>query len=348
MRRHATFTFTLAVLLCLSAASLSAEIWYEDNNLGRAGGMPADFVEKFYRPESFAQASRHIDVYVMRANVLQEMDDAFFTQLLFPYLQKNGIKLALNAGGATWTQASERRRQVFDENIGLLHRLKHLGGRVDYISLQSVLSKPWRRGDGEYPMEKRIDDVVVFAKAARTVYPDVAIGIMDALPSHGKDYKLPYRLLRDALARERIGLSYIHLDISFDGPRTGRYGTTWKTILEVERYVENDLGVAFGMFAKSRRGGQISSKAFYERTMGVLECYAGSGGAPREYVLASNFPHPEMSVPETATGDDYPTMRIVLEFGRRLEQIKKAGSAWAVERSADRRWQRQCGISGRN
>jgi hypothetical protein len=345
MRRYVTFIFTLAALLHLSAASLfAAEIWYQDTNLGQGGGMPADFVDKFQRPETFAQASRHIDVYMMRVNNLQKMDDAFFRALLFPYLQKNGIKLALNAGGATWTQASERRRRVFNADIELLNRLKRLGGRVHYISLQSVLSKPWRGGDEEYPMDKRIEDVVTFAKAARAVYPDVAIGIMDALPSHGRDYRAPYRNLKDALARAGIPLSYIHLDISFDIARTGRLGTTWNSILELERYVEDDLGIAFGMFAKSRRGGQTSSRAFYERTMAMLECYAGSGGTPREYVVSSNFRYPDKTVPETATGDDYPTMRVVLEFGRRLDQIKNAGAAWAAEQSSDRRWRRQCGV----
>jgi hypothetical protein len=346
MRHRATLILTLATSLYLSGASLAADIWYEDNNLGRGAGMPADFVEKFRQPESFKQATHHIGVYMIRANVLEVMEDAFFTELLFPYLQKNNIKFALDAGGATWTQASERRGQVFDENIGLLHRLKRLGGRVDHISLQSVLSKRWRGGD--YPMDKRIEDVVIFAKAAREVYPTVAIGIMDALPSHGKDYRTPYRQLKDALAREKIGLSHIHLDISFDAPRTGRRGVTWASIREVERYVEEDLGAAFGLFAKSRRGGENSSRDFYMRTMGSVECYAGSGGTPREYVLSSNFLYPNKTIPEDATGDNYPTMRIVLEVGRRLEQIKKAGATWVAERAADRRWRQRCGIDVAN
>jgi hypothetical protein len=68
MRHCATFIVTMVTLLCLSSASLAAEIWYQDSNLGRAEGIPADFVDKFRRPESFRQATRHIDVYVLRVN----------------------------------------------------------------------------------------------------------------------------------------------------------------------------------------------------------------------------------------------------------------------------------------
>jgi hypothetical protein len=227
---------------------------------------------------------------------------------------------------------------VFEKSIHVLHRIKKLGGEVGYISLQSILSKPYRRGAGEYPMHKRIEDAVAFATAARKVFPDVRFGIMDALPSHGKDYKGPYRNLRDALVQAGAGLNYIHLDISFQAPATQRRGVTWQFLRTIESYVEDDLGVAFGIFAKSRRGGQHSSRMAYEHTLSVLDCYAGVGGTPREYLLSANFRYPDRTIPEDATGADYPQMRMVLAFGRRLAEIKNTG----VARSGD--WSTQCGI----
>jgi len=330
--------YGLIVAVGLCAPSWAADIWYQDNNLGRGGGMPADFVEKFRKPETFAQATKHIRVYMIRFNVVSQLGDAFFTDLFFPYLRKNNIKLAINTGGATWAQANARRRRVFDESVDGLRRIKKLGGKVAYISLQSILSKPFRRGEVEYPMDKRIQDAVAYAKAARKVFRDVAIGIMDALPSHAKDYRGPYRALRDALARAGIGLSYIHLDIPFDIPAAQRRGVTWQSLRTLESYVEDDLGVAFGILAKSRRGGQHSSRMSYERTMSTLECYAGVGGTPREYVLAGNFRYPERTIPENATGDNYPQMRVMLNFGRRLAEIKKSGV-----RPSDG-WRARCGI----
>lgn len=324
------------LLLAVVAAASAADIWYEDNNLGRAGGMPADFVEKFQRPESFSQASRYIRVYMVRANVLEKLEDPFLTTQFLPYLKKNNIKLAIDAGGATFTQMGGR-QQVFVRNIDLLNRLKRLGAQVDYVSLQSALDK-YPKIDGmkvEYPLSKRIEDVVAFSKAVREVYPQAAIGLIDSLPSAAREYRQPYRQLKDALASAGIALSYIHLDISFDIPREGRRGVTWKAIREAESYVEDELGLKFGYFTTSRRGGYQSSKAFHERVMAALECYADAGGTPRDFIIASWFPHPQRTVPETAAGDDYPAMRTVLEYGRQLEQIEKDGPSWAAQRARE-------------
>jgi hypothetical protein len=337
MLKRTAFGVIVAVLLC--APSWAADIWYQDTNLGRAGGVPADFVEKFRKPETFAQATKHIQVYMIRSNVVRQLDDGFFTDLFFPYLQRNKIKLAINTGGATWTQANPQRRRVFDKSVDALHRIKRLGGRVDYISLQSILSKPFRRGESGYSMEKRVQDAVAYAKAARKVFSGVAIGIIDALPSHGKDYRGPYRDLRDALDQAGIGLSYIHLDMPFEIPATERRGVTWQSIRMLEEYVEDELGLPFGVFAISRRAGQHSSRMVYERTLSVLNCYAVLGGTPRDYVVTSFFRYPERTIPESATGDNYPQMRTMLAFGRRLDEIRRTGD------SASGAWRAQCRIA---
>ena len=340
----------LAVVVPLLGTSLSAAtIWYEDNNLGRAAQMPEDFVEKFHKPETFAQATKHMDVYLLRANVLQKMDDAFFTQLLLPYLEKNKIKLAINAGGATWLGAHARRQKVLDAELALFERIKRLGGRVDYISLQSILSKPWRNAgkDGEvieFSVHDRIRGAITYARAVQTVFPDVAIGIIDALPAKGEQYQDAYRQLAGAMKEAGLKLSYVHLDLSFDAARTGRYGTDWDKVREVERYLEEDLKVPFGLFVKSRRAGQKSSAEFRDAVIAMVQCYAGSGGSPREYILASWFKYPDKTIPETATGKDYPAMRILLELGEELNRVEQGGPAWVAQRQTDKAWASRCGI----
>jgi hypothetical protein len=346
------FALAFLALVLQSAASGAADVWYEDNSLGQRE-IPSDFVEKFRQPETFEQATKHIHVYLMRVSTLQRLDDAFFTSLLFPYLQKNNIKLALNAGGATWAGANERRRQVFQSEIDLMSRLKRLGGRVDYISLQSILSKPRRRAGKdseivEFGMDRRVAGAVDFARAARDIYPDVAIGIIDALPAKDLDYKGPYRQLADALKNAGISLSYIHIDVPFEIAKSHRRGVSWASLLEVERFVENDLGIAFGVFATSRQGGMTSSRSYFDGTIGTLDCFAGSGGTPREYIVASWFPYPEKAIPDTATGDAYPTMRVALEFGRRLEEIQKGGVGWVAHQRNDNGWRKECGLLDRN
>jgi hypothetical protein len=318
MRFLITSALAAAALSFLASGGFAADLWYEDNNLGTAGAMQSDFAEKFRNPQTFDEATRHIDVYMVRAIHLDKMDDAFLSNLLLPYLEQNAIELAIDSGGGTFTQAKGRKR-VVDRDIALLQRLKDLGVPVSYVSMQSALSKPLRNNPGkiDYTMDRRIEDVVKFATAAREIYPETAIGIIDALLSHGADYRGPYGALKEALAEAGIPLAYVHLDISFDAPRTGRHGTTWQAIRELESFVESELGAEFGIFTKSRRAGQRSNEAHHHRVIDVLECYAGATGTPAHYILSSNFPHPDRAIPED--GPDYPAMRTVLEFGDLLD-----------------------------
>jgi len=325
MRAQAKILIAL-MFAVISATAAATDIWYEDNNLGRPGGMPPDFVEKFHQPEAFSQASRYIRVYMVRANVLGTMDEEFLANLLRPYLDRNRIKLAIDAAGATWTQL-EGQEKISSREISLLKRLKRLDIQVDYISLQSVLSKPLViNGETvDYPVSWRVEDVVAYAKAVRAIYPQVQIGIIDALPSHGKDYRQPYLMLRDAMAAEKMELSYIHLDIPFDILKEQSLGVTWQHIRDVESYVEDILGLRFGLLTTSSKGGRISSKAFHERVLLAQQCYLGAQGTPGDFIIASWFPNPQATIPETATGNDYPAMRTVLEFGRQLVRIGKMG-----------------------
>lgn len=338
MRIQAKIMIAL-VFAAISATATATDIWYEDNNLGRPDGIPQDFAEKFHQPETFSQASGYIYAYMVRANVLGVMDDEFLANLFRPYLNKNHIKLAIDATGATWTQM-EGWQKIAPREIRLLERLKRLGIQVDYISLQSVLSKPLvvNGATMDYPLAWRIEDAISYAKAASAIYPQVQIGIIDALPSHGEEYRQPYRMLKDAFAQEKIVLSYIHLDMPFDIPKTHWHGITWQQIRNVESYVEDDLGLRFGLIVTSSAGGTISSKTFHERVLATMECYSGAGGTPGDLIIASWFPYPKTTIPETATGNDYPAMRTVLEFGRQLVRIGNMG----VQATDQPAWRAMC------
>jgi hypothetical protein len=343
---HVARVIALAFLLLAGITlhpAAATTVWYEDNNLGRADGMPTDFVDKFRNPKSFEQAARLIDVYLLRTNTMWKLPDDFFTSLFFPFLKEHNIKLALNSGGAYRTQQNARRRAVFRRNIDDLKRLKRLGGQVDYISLQSVLSKGWRSG---YPMNKRVEDVVIFTKAAREIFPQVEIGIIDALPTHGKDYKEPYRQLVDAMTAAGLKLSYIHLDLPVDVILTKHNGMSWEKLAEIEHYVEDDLKVKLGLITTSRRGGKKASRAFHASVMKALECYRGYyKGTPADLLIMSWFPYPDKTVPETATSDNYPLMRTVLEYGRQLSEIEAKGPEWAAAHVPPSGWDKFCATS---
>ena len=326
MSKWSRYALAGILLVAIASTACATEIWYEDNNLGGSQEVPADFMEKFQHPGSFKEATSYIRVYMVRAKWLDSVSDDFLINVFKDYLKRNDIKLAIDAGGATFAQLANR-RNITNSELALYKHLKQLGITVDYISLQSVLSKS-PKVDGEeinYPMDKRIEDVVAYAKSVRETYPQVQIGIIDASPSQGKPFRKPYRLLKDAMDNAGTPLAFIHLDVAFDIPREHRKGVSWRSLTELENYVENDLGLKFGIFTTSRKGGMTSSKDFNDRVIAALDCYTEAGGTPSSFIIASWYPYPETTIPENATGDDYPAMRTVKEFGRELKTIESHG-----------------------
>src|SRR5688572_15800386 len=98
--RLSTHLLFAALVAVLASAAEAQDIWYQDNNLGTAGGMQADFIEKFKTPETFDNASQYIDVYMFRTAHLRKLSDKELTEFVFPYLERNGIRMALNTGAA--------------------------------------------------------------------------------------------------------------------------------------------------------------------------------------------------------------------------------------------------------
>jgi hypothetical protein len=137
----------------------TADLWYEDNNMGRAGRMPSDFKEKFYRPDLWAGAREAIDVYYIRATTLLKpengLDDSFLGGNFVPVLEESGVEIALDAVGANFLRAHPAPAdERIEREISLVEKLGAMGGRVGYVALQSVLPKPLREEGRvvEYPM----------------------------------------------------------------------------------------------------------------------------------------------------------------------------------------------------
>ena len=61
---------------------------------------------------------------------------------LAPVFKKYGIEIALDMQGATWLNSGLNRRKTLKNEIKLLERFERLGLTVQYITLQSVLSRP--------------------------------------------------------------------------------------------------------------------------------------------------------------------------------------------------------------
>lgn len=300
-------------------------LWYEDNNVGTAGGMPPDFKEKFYQPEAWARAREAIDVYYIRASTLLKpengLDNSFLENSFVPVLEESNVEIALDAVGANFLRSprSSGGGRITRE-IALIEKLEAMGGRVVYIALQSVLSKPLRiKGQVvEYPMQQRIQDVVEYAKMVRERLPDMEIGIIDALPTKGWDYRDPYSQLAAALGEDGLELDFIHLDCPYEHPQQG-VKITWKGVKEAESFVKQEIGARFGLICTSRTGGEESDKAWNDNVLDVPRQYAKANGNPDEYVIMSWFPHPGYTIPESAGPDRFPDTKTVVSFAQEFD-----------------------------
>ncbi len=308
-----------------ATARETAGLWYEDNNTGRAGGMPPDFKEKFYRPDLWAHAREATDVYYVRATTLlnpeNSLDDSFLEGYFVPVLEESGVEIALDAVGANFLHAHPATAAGrIERELALVEKLGAMGGRVGYVALQSVLSKPLREEGRivEYPMQQRIEDVVEYAKTAQEWLPDVEIGIIDALPTKGLEYRDPYGRLAAALGNEGLGLDFVHLDCPYEIPQEGAK-ITWEGVKEVESFVREDVGARFGFVCTSRTGGETSDEAWNDNVLDAPRRYAEADGLPDEYVIMSWFPHPGSSVPESAGPGRFPDTKTVLSFARELD-----------------------------
>lgn len=266
-------------------AAQHARLWYEDNNQGHAGGRPPDFLAKFGAP-GWDAAGQRMDVYMLRLNIIDDLDDAFLTGVLQPFLARTGTALAVDATGATWLQLNGREHHLQVE-LSQLRRLRDLGLAVDYISLQSPLSKAPPDGE-DYPMDKRIEDVLTYAGAVRGIFPGAEIGVIGALATHGGDWLDAYA---DLLGHGVVG--YIHLDCPYEhiGVELG-----WPDICDIEAAVRR-LGAEFGLLITTKEGGGESNEAWQAGVLASLDGCIDSGGAPRDYVIASWFPYPDRTLP---------------------------------------------------
>jgi hypothetical protein len=336
MRKLKSIFLLFIVTLFIPLLLWASEIWYEDNNLKQPGGYPPDFVEKFYKIETWQNALNCIDVYMIRMEVLRQMDDNFLKNLKI-FLIKYKKRLALDAEGATWTQANLNIQMKKEQELELLKKLKQYNIYPCCILFQSVLSKDFKNNKGEiieYPLENRIEDIINYIKSAKQIFSDIKFGIIDALPTKGRDYQSAYVALLRALKKEGYSLDYILLDAPFDYMEKRISTMSWEKLKEIENFVKNNLKLKFGIFVTSKKGGETSALNFYKDVLTYFDRYQGITGNPDFYTIGAWFTYPDKTIPESCD-NNYPAMCVVLDFCEKAkykEKIKQRNSIKQINR----------------
>ncbi|AKF25722.1 hypothetical protein YH65_10240 [Sulfurovum lithotrophicum] len=300
-------------------------MWYEDNNLGQAGYFPPDAKEKFIDPQTWKASRKKMDVYLVRANALyirkNGLTDYFLKNKMLKVLKDSKIKLALNVRGATLTQTSRKREKIRTKEIKLIEKLESMGIHIDSINFQSALSKSVKFTSHKdkvyaYPMKQRIKDIVSYIKTVHQKYPHIKFGLIDALPAKGYPYRKAYKYLVESMQKAHLTLHHIILDLPNDFIEKHHKGVTWKQVIDVEKYVHNDLHLKYGKIFHDAKAGKTSDRLFFTKVMQMATRYKKEGGDPDYCLLMSWYPHPSRTIPET---EKYTQMYLFLKLSERMQ-----------------------------
>ena len=287
-------------LLLLISTAQADELWYMDNNLGNAGGIPIDFTTR--QDNQWIKTLQSIDVYYLRRSITTKLSDAHLKRLA-DTLNRYNISVALDTPSATWGSCRN------SDDINVIKRLQRLGFKIEYIGLQSVLSKPYKGTNSACDIYKsihtyngalaRVFDVINYFSSISKEFPNIKLGIIDALPAKIHDPLNRYKFLYNELVKRGLKLDFIHLDIPASYPRTQINNITYSSLVNLAKVIQSH-NVKFGMFLVSNIGGQSSGIDVTKFKVHELHSLLDSGMRANYWISSGWYPQPQRSVPESS------------------------------------------------
>lgn len=316
------------------SARPAPSLWLQPPNYGGAGGLPPDFAEMFTtHVAGWTEARQATAVWIVRMTSLLGREAPLATPFLadhfIPLLSSWGIPLAVNVTGATLPDCGIGNDRRLANEAEQVQRLIDIGGQVMALSLQSPLSKVGGRACPSYgrnrDFARRIAGIVRYAVFMRERFPEIGIGLVDAMPAKGWAYQAVYQQLAAALAREGLSLAFIHLDCPVEsaGPRA-------TVVRAAEAIVQDELGIPFGWICVSKVGGATSNVAFRDAVQAGYQEYQEAGGQPERLILTSWYRYPDVMLPD----DDEAAasfLNLVRDFARLGTKHQAAEFATPVE-----------------
>ena len=314
MRPRAALAFVLICAVAVPAAGARPApdgrvplVWFaplpRDTVVGRAVGFDGskDFFALFDRRASWADAARRVGVFKLyggwAANelALEELGR------IVRDLERRGIALAVEDGALQSRDGCGHGVEGFvppNQATRIASRIRAAGGTLGYVALDST----FRFGslyDGpnacRFPPEEAARQFAAYAAEVRRVFPDVAVGDIEALPLDVD----PARLVEWMDVYRRVTgrrLDFFHLDMGYRRPG-------WP---EAARFLEDAArarGIPFGIIyfgeGSQRDGGgsDVDWTANAEQRFVTFE--AEYGGRPDHAILQSWVEFPDYLLPES-------------------------------------------------
>jgi len=277
----------LSVLSIGSAAS-QPEFWYQDNNMRKAGGYPPDFREMWEQPETWQELRSMLDVYYIRGNTLKNILKDFGNDWV-----KNHFAAIL----------IEDDIPVAIDNIGLrggylpaVKELEKMGVEIQSIALQSVLSKfqakPMKPKERVAEIRRRIPLAVEQLQIARQAFPEVQLGIIDALPPKELPWRVCYPEFVNATRAAGVAIDFIHVDCPLS-----KIDVTVEAndLHDLRKVLCHDLDLAYGFICTDNIGG-MKSDSDYKKSLQRLAKAIPREAWPDIFIVMSWYNHPQFAV----------------------------------------------------
>lgn len=291
--------------------------------------FPEDFERSFTNPEEWDESLRYMDAYFFSnsAGGHSFLTTEFYRINVVPLFEKHNISINFDTGFATWLSCRNNPDYAIQLDLERIQKIHDAGGKVKYISLQSVLGKAvpdhLKANCPTYTLDQRIADVIFYMKKIHADYPDIGIGIVDATAYWiltGEGYENVFQKLKSELRKNNENLAFIIVDTSTEASE-GRKNPgllEYPQLLALENYVQETIKVPFGIIIVSSEGGNTSDQVFYQRTMRFAREYKKLGGNPDFYILESWHKYPWTILPEDSTTSQ-PLTKVFLDISKTIK-----------------------------
>jgi hypothetical protein len=316
----------------VAAGQPAARVWFApvpaETVVGRAGGFDGsrDFMSLFDRDASWGAAAKHVAVFKLYGGWVANEASLPDLRLIVSDLRRRGIALAVEDAALVGRNGCGEGVEGFtapDEAVRVAERVRAAGGTLDYVAVDS----PFREGtlyEGplacHFSAEEDARQVAAYAAAARSIFPRVVVGDIEALPP-GVDPGAVVGWLDTYRRVAGASLPFLHLDVNY-------LRLDWPEVAGALERAARARGIRFGIIYDGE-GSQLDGggsdrdwTAEAERRFTTYE--AQYRGHPDDTVLQSWVDHPDYALPETQPGtftwliDRYLRPRPSLTLGRDL------------------------------
>lgn len=271
---------------------------------------------------------RHLSGIKIYIDTLQKAPPDKLTALA-RMLRRSGIQVAVECGGTLGFAPLDETNGEKSADIELrkINRWCRAGGKVDYLDLDGPVRRLLypRKKPGFTSVDKCAAELMDYMRAVRKAHPEIRFFLLTNFPNWGYRGDVSYHArgpkrqdwgdydeIVRAVLRHAKAAGLEVAGVTVDNPyeyAVGEHASVklkdpgkvdWIKRIRAYEDFARSRGLEFNFIANSERGGQTSDRAFYERTLKMLDAYVAAGGRPTRYVIQSWYPFPKTLVPETA------------------------------------------------